>query len=77
MACDYVPEYLAPVGDDMMYASLLPPASEDLHRTQFDWAPLKASWVVVEDYQALNPAQVSCEIGKFVKDYSNDKFRTL
>lgn len=89
--CDYQPAYPAPVIDTTMYASPLPAASEDLHRTQADWtgisrlqcyhayhvmthcnmpnhaqftmhadaAGLVASWVTVEDYQALNPEQVN------------------
>ena len=57
--CDYVPVNLAPVVDSTMYASALPESSQDLHRTQADWTGLKASWVTVEDYQALNPQQVN------------------
>lgn len=57
--CDYVPDNPAPVVDTTMYASALPDSSQDLHRTQADWTGLKASWVTVEDYQALNPQQVN------------------
>lgn len=57
--CDYTPENPAPVIDTTMYASALPDPSQDLHRTQADWTGLIASWVTVEDYQALNPQQVN------------------
>ena len=57
--CDYTPDNPAPVIDTTMYASALPDASQDLHRTQADWTGLIASWVTVEDYQALNPQQVN------------------
>ena len=57
--CGYTPENPAPVTDTTMYASALPDSSQDLHRTQTDWTGLIASWVTVEDYQALNPEQVN------------------
>lgn len=57
--CDYKPAKPAPVRDNTMYASPLPAASKNLHRTQVDWTGLKASWVAVEDYQDLNPQQVN------------------
>lgn len=59
VSCDYQPENPAPVRTTQRFADPLPDPSQNQHRTFPDWAPLKGSWVTVEDFQALNPSQVN------------------
>lgn len=57
VSCDFTPENPAPVRNTQTFASPPPDPSKDQHRTFPDWTQLKGSWVVVQDYQALNPSQ--------------------